>query len=323
MGVAWAVLVPIALFMPAFLKRWRHWFLVHKTVMTVAVLCTIVGGMLAFSNAVPNFPTSHSYFGIVVVCAAVLQLVLGLWKTTLNKELDTLTGIKLSSSARKRLRDMHKHVRAAHQWLGRVLAIVALVTVHLGIHRYAELRNFDYANWFFAVLAFWVCLYIALRVLKWWRRSHRRHNKYSARDDVRVEAWGGNHDALDALFGDAPAAGGASASAASAASAAATAPAPRRAREKPPRVKKNLPAFSPHDVQALAKKGRMVVMCKGGVFDVKSFLLKHPYVRLSCVFALCVFSLFALCVCCLSLLLSPSLVCLIYSLLCVDLHSVC
>jgi hypothetical protein len=77
MLLAWGLLAPTGVIISRFYKAWPKWFILHKSLMILAVLIALVGVVMASlgNSAVGhgNFVSPHAFTGALVMIAAIQQ----------------------------------------------------------------------------------------------------------------------------------------------------------------------------------------------------------------------------------------------------------
>ena len=134
MWIGFLICPSIGVFIARFLKRklGHNWFRMHATIMTfgslaavsgVLVICLYTPSSSSSSSTSRNFQSSHAKLGLVILSLLGLQIVLGVMS-------NFLFNVKRSSIP---MQDK------MHWWMGRLLAILALVQIQAGWSLYQAL----------------------------------------------------------------------------------------------------------------------------------------------------------------------------------------
>lgn len=116
--IAWMILVPIAILIVPFGSKWNKWFPVHITLIGLAVVATIIGSVAGILHSEGrHLGHPHRILGVTVLSVLFLQIILGI----------------VISLLYKRERVKPPFFDKVHWWLGRLLVLLAFVTIFVGL----------------------------------------------------------------------------------------------------------------------------------------------------------------------------------------------
>lgn len=152
MAIGWAILVVAGIFVARFLKNimgvW--WYRAHVGLMMFNVVLSIIafGLIVAVTEDGKHFKNSHQIIGLVVFIAVILQSILGQYINLMWNP--TRVGVP-----------WHDQL---HWWLGRILAVLALVNIFLGLNLYGV--NSEILRALFGV---WIAIIATAFAIGHWR----------------------------------------------------------------------------------------------------------------------------------------------------------
>jgi len=162
MIISFAFCMSFGIFIARYLKEYYWWFPLHIMVQVGGVLGSLSAFAIAIVMTHSHFSNIHSWFGIVVMCFAIMTPALG-WVADMV--------FNPSRTSPPMWPDKF------HWWFGRITVVLSYVTIVLGMRQLGAVPIFEIA--FIGAIVFYFILYLFLEIYRWTNRTNVHHTSQS------------------------------------------------------------------------------------------------------------------------------------------------